>query len=289
MSLRIGNWGRDVPEFRSAGAIATGLELYRQDAGHCNTPEPSGGAIRTDPEMSTAPVTTKTVVIADDTAFVRDRFRTAVETAGHKAIVVKSAAELLARVRADLAQIDLIVVDLRLPHAPGVDLVRAIRTLDDGRLPILIFSGTIASADEVRDLAALGVAGYVNEYSAVQHILPSLAPHLFPDNFNRRGSPRVVLGIPVAYRFGNTIAAALTLNLSKGGVAIRTMSPLEQHAKVRIRFRLPGSKVDVEADCRVSWSDRRVGMGLQFEKVDPADQGAIDEFVDQHFFTNRKA
>jgi uncharacterized protein (TIGR02266 family) len=99
----------------------------------------------------------------------------------------------------------------------------------------------------------------------------------------------VVLGIPVAYRFGNTIAAALTLNLSKGGVAIRTMSPLEQHAKVRIRFRLPGSKVDVEADCRVSWSDRRVGMGLQFEKVDPTDQGAIDEFVDQHFFTNRKA
>ena len=98
-----------------------------------------------------------------------------------------------------------------------------------------------------------------------------------------------MLGIPVAYRFGNTIAAALTLNLSKGGIAIRTMSPLDQHAKVRVRFRLPGSKVDVEADCRVGWSDRRVGMGLQFEKVESADQAAIDEFVDQHFFTNRKA
>ena len=104
--------------------------------------------------------------------------------------------------------------------------MRAIRKLDDGRLPILVFSGTISSADEVRELAALGVAGYVNEYSAVQHILPSLAPHLFPDNFNRRGGPRVVLGIPVAYRFGNTIAAALTLNLGKGGIAIRTTSPL---------------------------------------------------------------
>src|SRR5207253_10037326 len=102
----------------------------------------------------------------------------------------------------------------RLPHAPGVYLVRSIRKHDDGKLPILIFSGTIASADEVRDLAALGVAGYVNEYSAVQHILPSLAPHLFPDNFNRRSSPRVVLGIQVQYRFSNTIAAALTLNLS---------------------------------------------------------------------------
>jgi CheY-like chemotaxis protein len=147
--------------------------------------------------MTGSALTAKTVVIADDTAFVRDRFRSAVENAGHKAITVKSAAELLARVRADLAQIDLIVLDLRLPHAPGVELVRSVRKLDDGRLPILIFSGTIASADEVRDLAALGVAGYVNEYSAVQHILPSLAPHLFPDNFNRRSSPRVVLGIPI--------------------------------------------------------------------------------------------
>src|SRR5262249_3594134 len=145
--------------------------------------------------MASSSVATKTIVIADDTAFVRDRFRTALEHAGHKAVAVKSAAELLARVRADHGHINLIVLDLRLPHAPGVDLVRSIRKLDDGTLPILVFSGTIANADEVRDLAALGVAGYVNEYSAVQHILPSLAPHLFPANYNRPGSPRVVLGI----------------------------------------------------------------------------------------------
>src|SRR6516225_3711314 len=107
--------------------------------------------------MATTTVTAKTVIIADDTAFVRDRFRAALEHAGHKAVTVKSAAELLARVRADLGSIDLIVLDLRLPHAPGVDLVRSIRKLDDGRLPVLIFSGTIANADEVRALASLGV------------------------------------------------------------------------------------------------------------------------------------
>jgi uncharacterized protein (TIGR02266 family) len=238
--------------------------------------------------MTTSAASAKTVLVADDTAFVRDRFKTALEGAGHRAVTVKSAAELLARVRADLAQLDLLVIDLRLPHANGVDLVRSIRKLDEGSLPILIFSGTITSAEEVKELGALGVAGYVNEYSAVQHILPSLAPHLFPDNFNRRGGPRVVLGIPIAYRFGNTIAAALTLNLSRGGIAIRTTSPLENNAKVRIRFRLPGSKRDIDAEGRVAWSDRRHGMGLQFEKVEPQDQTAIDEFVDAHFFSSRK-
>ena len=239
--------------------------------------------------MASSSVSAKTVLVADDTAFVRDRFQTALEAAGHRAIPVKSTAELLRRIRAELALIDLVVLDLRLPGEPGVDLVRSIRKLDEGRLPILVFSGTIASADEVRDLAALGIAGYVNEYSAPQHILPSLAPHLFPVNFNRRSSPRVVLGIPVQYRFGHTIAAALAWNLSHGGIAIRTTSPLDAGTKIKVRFRLPGSKRDVEADGRVAWSDRRVGMGVQFEKVDASSQVLVDNFVDAHFFSNRKA
>ena len=141
--------------------------------------------------MASAGLSAKTVVVGDDTAFVRDRFRTALEHAGHQVLVIKSAPELLARLDAESAALDLLVLDLRLPQSGGVEMIRAVRARDGGRLPILIFSGTIASADEVRDLAALGVAGYINEYSAVQHILPSIAPHLFPDNFNRRSSPRV--------------------------------------------------------------------------------------------------
>ena len=35
--------------------------------------------------MASTLVSVKTVVVADDTAFVRERFRTALETAGHKA------------------------------------------------------------------------------------------------------------------------------------------------------------------------------------------------------------
>lgn len=239
--------------------------------------------------LDTVP-STKTVIVADDTAYVRDRFSHALSGAGHTPVPIESAAALFARVRDDVSSIDLIVLDLQLPGAGGVEIVRALRRFEGSRrLPLVVFSGTIGSADDVRDLASLGVAGYVNEYSAAQNILASLAPHLFPDNFNRRGSPRVVLGIPVSYRFGNTIAAALTLNLSKGGLAVRTMSPLQEGSKIKARFRLPDGKKEVETESRVSWTDRRIGMGLQFEKVEAADQAAIDAFVDRHFFSNRKA
>ena len=60
-------------------------------------------------------------------------------------------------------------------------------------------------------------------------------------------------------------------------------------AACRLRVRLPGSKRDIDADARVAWSDRRHGMGLQFDKVEAPDQAAIDEFVDAHFFSSRKA
>lgn len=238
---------------------------------------------------ATALLATKTVLVADDTAFVRDRFKTALEAAGHRTSTAGSSAELVARVRADAPGIDLLVLDLRLPQGHGVDLVRALRRIDRFCAPVVIFSGTIASAEEVRELSTLGVAGYVNEYTAVQHIVPSLSPHLFPDQNNRRSSPRAVVAVAVSYRFGNTIAAALTLNVSRGGLAIRTTSLLDAGTSVRVRFRLPGAPKDVDAEATVAWTDRRVGMGLEFSRIDASCQAMIEEFVQSHFFSNRKA
>mgnify|MGYP003693637409 CR=1 FL=1 len=171
-----------------------------------------------------------------------------------------------------------------------MELIRSIRKLDDGRLPVLIFSGTIANADEVRELAALGVAGYVNEYSAVQHILPSLAPHLFPDNFNRREQPAGGAGHPdpVPVRQHDRRRADAQPQPR------RHRDPDDEPAwtaapRSRCASACPASKKDVDAEGHVAWSDRRVGMGMQFEIVDPANQTIIDHFVDAHFFSNRKA
>jgi len=230
--------------------------------------------------MTTPGSAQKTVLVADGRDAVRTRVAAAIEAAGHQAWGAATAPEALAIVQADAERLDLIVLDLRIGSEGGLALMRDLRRVEGGRVPVLVCSGSLASARDVRELAELGVVGYVNEWSPDEQILPALAPHLFPDNFNRRGSPRVVMGIPVAYRFANTIAAAVTLNLDKGGVAIRTMSPLVPPARARVRFRLPTHRQDVDAEARVTWADRRVGMGLEFERVDAVDQLAIDDFVD---------
>jgi uncharacterized protein (TIGR02266 family) len=234
-------------------------------------------------------VAVKTVLIADDTAFVRDRFRSALEGAGHRALTVRTGQELMAMLRDPDQPVDLVVLDLRLPHSRGIDLVRSIRRAAPDGPPIVVFSGTIANAQEVKELSTAGVAGYINEYTGVGHIMPALAPHLFPEHYNRRSSPRVVLGVPITYRVGNAISTSLTLNVSHGGVAVRTTNPLDVASVVRLRFRIPGAKKEVDAEARVAWSDRRVGMGFQFMSIDPAAQASIDDYVQRHFFSNRKA
>ena len=219
---------------------------------------------------------------------MRERFKTALDAAGHRAMVVKSVAQLLATVRADFDDLHLIVLDLRMPHASGIDLVKRIRKLDQGKLPILVFSGSVQSVDEVRELAALGVGGYLNEYTSSEHILPSIAPHLFPGNFPKREHARVVMGIPVSYRVGKTITAALAMDLSTGGMAIRTKNPPVRGTVLKVKFALPGSKREVETEAVVCWSVQKAGMGMQFTKIKPADKNLINGFVDAHFFRSTK-
>jgi uncharacterized protein (TIGR02266 family) len=222
----------------------------------------------------------KTILIAHRHAAVRDRFAAALADARHEYLTADSEAAAIAAVESAATPISLALVDLGLAE-DGVGFVRALRQRR-ARLPLVVFAGTVGSADDVRALVALGVAGYLNEHAATAQILPSLAPHLFPDSFDRRSSPRVTLGIPVSYRAGHTIAGALTLNIGKGGLAIRTMSPMPQGTSLQIKFRLPGMKDDIDTTGRVAWSDRKVGMGIQFETMEAGAQSLIDQFVDNH-------
>ena len=227
-------------------------------------------------------MTVKTVVIAAHEIALAERFADALTSAEHRAIVVTKYEALVEQLVDTSNRIDLVILDLQLGTCSGPSFVQSIKKFERCP-PVLIFSSSVTSNNEARQLANIGVVGYINERCPTQQILSVLAPHLSPDSFNRRGSPRVSLGIPVSYAVGDSLSTATTLNLSKGGIAIRAMTSFKLSSKARIRFRLPGTKREIEADARVVWTDQRGGMGLQFERVDAADQVAIDGFLDRYF------
>ena len=228
------------------------------------------------------PMTSKTVLVASGAPDIRDRFFVALGGAGHRALGAGSARELRDVLQARAGDIDLVVLDARMGDGGARQVVETVRRATRNA-PVSVFSGSVHSARELRDLAELGVAGYINEHAEVQRILPALAPLLFPNSFDRRTSARVTLGIPAALAAGDAILPVFTLNIGSGGMAVRATTALASGARVSIRFKLPRSSRDIEAAARVVWSHNpQAALGLQFETVEEPDQIAIDEFVERH-------
>jgi hypothetical protein len=222
----------------------------------------------------------KTILIAHRSPAIRERFAAAVTDARHAFVSSVSEADTLAAIAAaETPTLHLAVVDLGMVD-DGVAFVRALRNRAGEHLAVMVFAGSLPSAAAVPALAAMKV-GYVNEHTAAAHILPALAPYLFPDNFNRRAGARVRIGLPLTYRVGQTVAGATTLDVGKSGVSVRTMMPLATGTALQVKFRLPSATSDVEAGGRVIWSDSRVGMGVQFEQVSSVDQRSLEAFVDE--------
>jgi uncharacterized protein (TIGR02266 family) len=219
-------------------------------------------------------------LIAHRRADVRDRFAAALADARHGFVLADTAPAACAAAADAGTPISLALLDLGL-DGDALTFVEALQRAAERPLPVLVFAGSLGSATQVAALAEAHVGGYINEHAATSQILPALAPHLFPDNFDRRASPRVALGVPVTYRSGSTIATAHALNLGKGGLAVRTMTPLAAGSPVHLKFRLPRGHGEIDASGRVAWSDRKTGMGVQFDRLDAATQAAIDQFVDE--------
>jgi uncharacterized protein (TIGR02266 family) len=227
-------------------------------------------------------VALKNILIAHRLASVRDRFAVALADLHHEfALMLADSEEAATRSMATATEpVVLAIVDVGLSADP-VGFLRALARATAAPPRIMVFSSSIPSAAEIPLLASM-TTGYVNEFAATPQILPAISPHLFPDRFRRRAVTRLALGVPVTYRSGETVAGAVTLDVGKGGLAIRTVNPLPKGTTVRVRFRLPGTSGEIDAAGRVAWSDGRMGMGVQFERLSSTHQRTINGFVDTH-------
>jgi hypothetical protein len=59
------------------------------------------------------------------------------------------------------------------------------------------------------------------------------------------------------------------------------MNPLSKGTSVLVKFRLPGTPSEIAAQGHIAWSDRKTGMGVQFEKVSLIDQRMLERWVDE--------
>jgi uncharacterized protein (TIGR02266 family) len=79
------------------------------------------------------------------------------------------------------------------------------------------------------------------------------------------------------------------LNVSKGGLFVKTDDAYPLDTIVFMRFTLPGDTQPVETEGKVVWCNANKrkgyfprGMGIKFLKLEPGDAEKIDKFVSEH-------
>jgi hypothetical protein len=96
----------------------------------------------------------------------------------------------------------------------------------------------------------------------------------------RRRYFRVPVDAPVMIHYGENGQISVTAyNLSEGGMAIRTATPLPKAAIYKIKFTLPGTSVVMEPKSELAWSDSAGKAGIRFRDLPQSTREQLERWV----------
>lgn len=119
---------------------------------------------------------TATILLVEDDSLLRDAFRLLLEDAGYRIYEAGTAHEALEKARA--ATPDLVLLDLGLPDAPGLDVARTLRLSElTQETPIIALTGRVG-ADERRECIDAGCTSYLAKPVPPKELLKRLSEFL---------------------------------------------------------------------------------------------------------------
>jgi DNA-binding response OmpR family regulator len=96
----------------------------------------------------------------------------------------------------------------------------------------------------------------------------------------RRHYFRLALDIPVRIAVNDRRQiVANTMNISEGGMALRSDDDLPLNAQLKLSFLLPGHKTDLELRAIVVWKDPRGHAGIRFEPMSTATRQDLNDWM----------
>jgi len=108
----------------------------------------------------------------------------------------------------------------------------------------------------------------------------------FPE---RRAYPRAEVKIEIEFKYTIDFVTSYMLNISKGGLFIRTDEALPLNTIVFLRFTMPGDTKPIETEGKVVWCNTNKakgyfprGMGIKFLNLNSDAAEKIKLFVDEH-------
>ena len=98
---------------------------------------------------------------------------------------------------------------------------------------------------------------------------------------------RTGLEVPVLVRSkGRKAKGAVLVNLSQGGMQIRTDCSVNSADPLQISFDLPGGRLSLKAQAEIVWQDQCGNVGVRFKKVAQPQQRMLRLWLAQQFLAN---
>jgi DNA-binding response OmpR family regulator len=172
---------------------------------------------------------------------------------------------------------DGIFLDLEMPKMNGFDLARRIRKSSWNKsVPIIIVTGR-DDRRTMQEAFEIGATFFLQKPVDRQRLTSLLRTVRGALLENRRRHTRVPLHTPVTCSAGSRTMQGDTWNLSAGGIQVE-VGNLQPGDSVKLSFRLPRSGIEIEAVGVVVWA-KEYRQGIQFTKLSPQTQQAIQEFI----------
>ena len=101
---------------------------------------------------------------------------------------------------------------------------------------------------------------------------------------NKRESPRVATNIEIKFRETGSFVRSYMLNVTNGGIFLKTEKPLIIDAEVTMHIQLPDDQETMTIEGRVVWANTKskafpAGMGIQFTQITSEHKDKIKAFV----------
>jgi len=98
---------------------------------------------------------------------------------------------------------------------------------------------------------------------------------------------RTGLEVPVSLSCkGRKAMGAYLVNVSQGGMQIRTHDPVESAKALQVSFELPGARTGLKAKAEIAWQDKRGNLGIRFVKLAKQQQRALQLWLAQQYFAS---
>ena len=185
--------------------------------------------------------------------------------------------------RLSKSKVDALIVDRDLNGS--TQLLRELQepAMQTRTVPLVIMGGA-------RNSAALDATGALFAFEkpiSVEQAVRTLsaARNMIVDG--RLRYHRAGLEVPVSMKYkGQKPKDAALVNVSQGGMQLRTDSSFETVRNLQVSFVLPGARSGLKAHAEIVWQDQCGNVGIRFVKVTQSQQRTLQLWLAQQFLGN---